>query len=152
MKNNQKGFSLIEVIASIVIISIVLLSFFQLFIQTNKTAVANNEKLVVINLADAALERIKVTPIKEDPTIINVNDYFNNNSADPNIYPKSMILNNTKYNINYLASQSSNTLKNAKYSEKDLNLIKVVVTVTAENRKTKSSSEGYVSIEKSTKK
>lgn len=151
MKNNQKGFSLIEVIASIVIISIVLLSFFQLFIQSNKTAVANNEKLVVINLADAILERIKVTPIKEDSKILNVNDYFNSNSADSNIYPKSMILNNTKYNINYLASQSSNTLKNAKYSEKDLNLIKVVVTVTAENRKTKGSSEGYVSIEKSTK-
>ena len=60
MVNNQKGFSLIEVIASIVIISIVLLSFFQLFVQSNKTAAANNEKLVVINLADAQLERLKL--------------------------------------------------------------------------------------------
>lgn len=151
MNKNEKGFSLIEVIASIVIISIVLLSFFQLFVQSNKTAVANNEKLVVINLADATLERIKATPIKEDPNIINVNEYFNSGTTNANIYPKSLVLNNTKYLISYKASQSDNTLKNAKYSEKDLNLIKVVVTVTAENRKTKGSSEGYVSIEKNTK-
>lgn len=151
MKENEKGFSLIEVIASIVIISIVLLSFFQLFIQTNKTAVSNNEKLVVINLADATLERIKVTPIKIDTNITNMSDYFNGSTSDSNLYPKSIILNNKKYLISYVASQNSSTLKNAKYTEKDLNLIKVVVTVTAENRKTKGSSEGYVSIEKNTK-
>lgn len=59
MKFNERGLTLVEVIASIVIIAIVLLSMAQLVIQSNKTTAINNEKLVVIDLAEAVLERLK---------------------------------------------------------------------------------------------
>lgn len=62
---SQRGFSLLEVVASIVLISIILLSFAQIFVQANSTANINNEKLVVINLADAYLERLKATGLEE---------------------------------------------------------------------------------------
>lgn len=59
---NNKGFSLVEVLASLVIISIVLVSFMALFTNTNRIAVNNSEKLVVVNLADSYLERVKINP------------------------------------------------------------------------------------------
>lgn len=61
----QNGFTLVETLASIVLLVIILLSFTQLFVQTNKAANINNEKLVVINLADGILEGLKAKPMKE---------------------------------------------------------------------------------------
>ena len=61
---NEKGVTLLEVILSLVIVSIILLSFFQLYIQSNKTAVSQNEHLVLYNLANAELERFKISPIE----------------------------------------------------------------------------------------
>jgi len=59
MKLNEKGLTLVEVVASLLIITIVLLSVAQLVIQSNKTNSINNEKLVVIDLAETILERLK---------------------------------------------------------------------------------------------
>ena len=136
MKNNQKGFSLIEVIASIVIISIVLLSFFQLFVQSNKTAVANNEKLVVINLADAQLERFKL-----DHTVLTDLEKLDSkvlNKKIKNFNLEPIILNNKFYSVKVLATVSE--------AEENLKIVNIVVTVTAPNGKTKSSVEGYVKL------
>src|SRR5690625_3773894 len=58
----EHGFTLIEVLASIVIISVILLGVIQLIGLTNKTAVSNNTKLVTINLARTTMERIKLQP------------------------------------------------------------------------------------------
>ena len=57
LKNN-KGFSLIEVIASVLIITIILLSFFSLLIQTKKTEVRSNETVVATYIAQAVMEEI----------------------------------------------------------------------------------------------
>lgn len=136
MVNNQKGFSLIEVIASIVIISIVLLSFFQLFVQSNKTAVANNEKLVVINLADAQLERLKL-----DHTVLTDLEKLDSkvlNKKIKNFNLEPIILNNKFYSVKVLATVSE--------AEENLKIVNIVVTVTAPNGKTKSSVEGYVKL------
>lgn len=144
---NPKGFTLIEVVASIVIITIVLLSFSQIFIQTNRTAAINNEKLVTINLADAMLAKVQG---KTYPKTSNIQSYFVDNSQ-PNKKlknpPLEFDLNGKTYTISYKAIQETAKTKNAKFSEKDLNLVKVVVTVTSPNGKTKGSSEGYVLIE-----
>lgn len=140
----ETGFSLIEVVASVVIISIALLSCIQLIIHTNKTADLNNDKLVAINLADGILEKLKATTITQDTSITNVNDYFHSE-------PTTMSINGRDYTISYSASQSTTQpSSSAAYTEEQLNLIKVVVTVTSPNGKTKGSSEGYVSIEQST--
>ena len=53
---SERGFTLVEVLASVVIISIVLIGVVNLLIFTNKTAVSNNDKLVAINLAKASID------------------------------------------------------------------------------------------------
>lgn len=72
---SEKGFSLIEVVASIVLISIILLMFAQIFVSTNHTAAVNTEKLVTINLADAVLAKLKSEPLPKLSTT-DLNDYF----------------------------------------------------------------------------
>lgn len=69
MKWNEKGLTLVEVLASLAIITVVLLSVAQLVIQSNKTNSFNNEKLVIIDLADAILERLKAEPYIVKQTI-----------------------------------------------------------------------------------
>lgn len=142
----NKGFTLVETLASMVLLVIILLSFTQLFIQTNEEAKQNNEKLVVINLADGVLEGLKVKPMKEIKTATDVQDYFkvNTNPAAPS---DTLSFDGKTYKVSYSASQSTTKYTNGFNSEKDLKLVKVVVTVTAPNGRTKSSSEGYVSIE-----
>lgn len=145
----ERGFSLIEVVAAIVIIGIVLLSFSQLFIQSNKIAHKNNEKLTTINLADAMLVRLKSESFTHNPNISNVNDYFKDSNSDPTQKkPPTLIkMNNKEYVVSYVASQSNSKINNSTYSETNLKLVKVVVTVTAPDGKTKGSSEGYVALE-----
>lgn len=141
--NNQKGFSLIEVLAALVIITIILLSFIQVFIQTNKTSHYNNERLVIINLADATIERLKVSNfVKKENT--NLSDYFTSQ-------PSSININGKTYTIKINASQSNYVPSNATYSEANLDFVKVVVTVSAANNKMKGVSEGYVTLQKPTK-
>ncbi|WAA08869.1 type IV pilus modification PilV family protein [Fervidibacillus albus] len=62
LKNKREGFTLIEVVVAITILSITILTFFQIFIFSQKTANSNNEKLVAIHLAKATLERVKTNP------------------------------------------------------------------------------------------
>ena len=132
---NEKGFSLIEVIASILLLSIVLVSFFTFFIQTNKAAVTNNEKLVVINLADAVLERLKLDPTLDKP------EYAEKlvstlSTGNPFTFTLEK-MNGKDYDASVKVTQSND--------EKSIKLFNVVVTVTAQNGNTKSSVEGYVS-------
>lgn len=145
----EKGFTLVEVVASIVIITIVLLSFAQIFVQTNRTANLNNEKLVTINLADAALAKLKSQPIKKQTTS-DLNTYFKDTVEPDNTKknpPTEIVLNGKSYTVTYKPSQKDVAFTNASNSEVSLNLIKVIVTVTSPNGKTKGSSEGYVYIE-----
>lgn len=151
LMKNDKGFSLVEVVASLVLITIVLMSFAQIFVQSNKVAATNNEKLTTINLADAVLAKIKSQPLK-NPAVTppTLNDYFNDTTVvDKKIKnpPTEIELNGNIYTITYNPSQSNATHTNAFNSESTLKLVKVVVTVTSPNGKTKGSSEGYVSIE-----
>ena len=157
---NEDGVSLIELIASIAIVTILLISFAQLFIQANKTAAYNNEKLVTINLADAMLARLQSETFTKKASITNVNDYFiepaNTNPAKRRI-PTTIQMNGKSYSISYKASQSTenfnrsapagNSTKEPFSTEKNLDLIKVVVTVASPDGKTKSSTEGYVVLE-----
>ena len=146
----ERGFSLIEVVASIVIITILLVSFSQLFVQANKTAAYNNEKLVTINLADAVLAKLRSETFTKNPTITDMNDYFKEpTNIDPSKrkIPIEIQMNGQTYSISYKASQSGDVIKNSIFTEQTLDLIKVVVTVSAPNGKIKGSTEGYVVLE-----
>ncbi|ANU16931.1 hypothetical protein BBI11_07810 [Planococcus maritimus] len=128
---NENGFTLVEVLASLVIISIVLMSFMAIFSNTNKLAVSNSEKLVVINLADAYLERVKVQADEyiEFPTA----DKCNSKEMPSFIYN----INEKDYRIEVNTYQD--------LDECSLSLINVVVIVTAVDSNMSSSVEGYIS-------
>ena len=149
---NEDGVSLIELIASIAIVTILLISFAQLFVQANKTAAYNNEKLVTINLADAMLARLQSETFTKKSSITNVNDYFADSvEKDPTKKrpPTAIKMNGRTYAISYKASQSGTAPGSNQFnhSEKSLDLIKVVVTVATPDGKIKGTSEGYVSLE-----
>ncbi|WAA12846.1 type IV pilus modification PilV family protein [Fervidibacillus halotolerans] len=61
-KKGRAGFTLLEVVVAITILSITILTFFQIFMFSQKTANSNNEKIVAIHLAKATLERVKTSP------------------------------------------------------------------------------------------
>ena len=130
MQNREEGFSLIEVVASLVLVSIVLISFVQIFIQSNKTAVDNTEKIVVINLADAQLERLKI-----DSSILEGVKSLPKGS-NKTYTMEAIKLNNKVYSVQVIASVTQ--------EEYERKLINIVVTVSAPNNKTKSSIEGYI--------
>lgn len=56
--NSQGGFSLIEVVASLVIITIILLSFFGLLIQSNKTGKSSEQIIDATYLAQKEMEKM----------------------------------------------------------------------------------------------
>lgn len=148
----QRGFSLIEVVAAIVIIGIVLISFSQLLIQSNKLAHKNTEKLVTIQLADAMLERLKANPSENTTILAKIKTYCpgDNILIKPEDQVTSQIVINSKtYHVTYFSSQcsKSNTFQNTTNTDLNLKLVRVVVTVTAPKGKTKGSTEGYVVLE-----
>lgn len=58
MIKNEKGLTLVEILASIVILSIVLTSFYGLFIQSAKFTKVNEDNLVASNLANQVREKL----------------------------------------------------------------------------------------------
>lgn len=151
---NKNGFSLVEVVASLAIITLILLSFSQFFIQAKKTSAYNNEKIVTINLADGFLARLqnRTYTVQNPEDLLVYLQHPQQVELLLNNPPTAITINERDYTVTYKLEQSSNPLGNEKetlsfYSEKDLGLIKVVVTVTSPNGKTKGSSEGYVVIE-----
>ena len=137
---NNRGFTLVEVLASFVIITIVITSIMAVFMQSNKIAAHNNEKLVVVNLADAYLERLKV-----EPSIID----FNSSTPSEVFYSPqnctalceflNISINDKQYSITIHAKQSSHEI--------DLNLIKVLVKVESTSSNVSSKVEGYLPYE-----
>lgn len=57
-KNSEQGLTLIEVIASIVLIFIILLSFMSIFLQSNKTTVTSSDIVDATYLAQKEMENI----------------------------------------------------------------------------------------------
>lgn len=58
----NKGFTLIEILVTLVILSIILLSFMSFFSQSSLFTQKNNEKLSAINLAQETIVTIKNQP------------------------------------------------------------------------------------------
>lgn len=154
LKNNQ-GFTLIEVLASFVIITILVVSFSLFFSQNASTASYNNEKLVVTNLADAMLVNLQQLTFTKaaahtSNSTYDLQQYFQDASQpSPTLKkpPTAIVMNGKTYTITYRAVQNQTKQTSVGFSEKDLNLITVVVTVTSPDGKTKSSTEGFVHLE-----
>lgn len=150
--NSEKGFSLLEVVASIVILSIVLLSFYPFFINAKVMSNSNMERLVVMNLADATLERVKIdqfsyiqktsdTPSPKYLSTIKKPEgeatYNSANCATAGECEMYVLkINDNDYFIEVKASQNAN--------EANANLISILITVKTQSGKIKYSVEGYV--------
>lgn len=140
----EKGFTLVEVLASIVIISVILLGVVNLFTFTNKTAISNNNKLVTTHLAKATIERIKIQP--------NTYFSFNNITSEEISYTKNNCkptnctglyqfnVNDELYNVTVTVSQTNRQ----SIKEEELGLVNIVVEVKHDEKKLKSTVEGYV--------
>lgn len=59
IKQNEKGLTLIEVLASLVILSIVLISFSSLLLQATKHTKYNKEKLTEVDVAEQVIGDIR---------------------------------------------------------------------------------------------
>ncbi len=59
----NKGFTLVEILVTLVILSIILLSFMSFFSQSSLFTQKNNEKLTAINLAQETIVSIKNQPV-----------------------------------------------------------------------------------------
>lgn len=165
---SEKGFTLVEVLAALVIISIILTSSIAIFSNTNALAVSNSEKLVVINLADAYLERLKADPVgtisngmnEENKTISEVINLAScpllagtskKVCAEINLNNELTRLNEKQYTVSIQFSQTQSNFSSKIHSEKDLQLINVLVTVSSPTSKISSSVEGYIADEKANK-
>ena len=134
------GFTLVEVLASILIISIILLGVAQLMLFTNKTATSNNSKLITTHLAKATIERIKIKPEDYFPldNIGTGRKEYSKNNCQPTGCDQwyELLVNDQTYDVTVEVSQN--------LEEKELNLINIFVKVKQSNREIQSSLEGYV--------
>ena len=111
--HNERGISLIEVVVSILLIGLVLLSFFGLLLQSNKTTVSSDKIMDATYVAQQEMERFYVysrsassekvlldalgydtAAVKKDPNLIEKSSeyiVFNNNTiyfSEKNIYSR----------------------------------------------------------------
>lgn len=142
MYKNEKGFTLVEVLVSLTLLTSVVLAASYFFTQSNTVSSYNNQKLVAVNLARATLERIQLAP----------DAYITNGlSGSPYSFQKcqnqggtscgnyQVMINNHEYRIDIIVSQDQN--------EADIELADIQVDVALLNSKIAitSSVEGYVS-------
>lgn len=136
----EKGFTLVEVLASILIISIILLGAAQLMMLTNKTATSNNSKLVTTHLAKASIERIKIDPEAyfSFETIEAVEREYTKDNCHPNACADlyEFLVNDEIYDVTLRVSQN--------LEEKELNLVNIFVKVKQSNKDIQTTVEGYV--------
>lgn len=144
MKNNQ-GFTLVEILTSILLLCIVGGAFFQFFILSQKTTTESKEKLVAVNLAQSVLEQIKTKEYIEIPDLkdIEVNDF-------PKVYT---IDNACSSNNQDCIDRYKKTINNSTYfieievnvnQDADLPLLEITVNVFNENSKQESSVKGLI--------
>jgi prepilin-type N-terminal cleavage/methylation domain-containing protein len=137
---SEKGFSLIEVLVSLSILSVSVIAISNFFLQSGEISAGNNRKLVATNLARMTLDRVQQNyasygikvPTGEDTFSLSLCHDLPSDECE-NLY--STIINNTKYEITL-------SIKESTEKEVDMNLLPVTVTISYLDKQT--SVEGYV--------
>lgn len=150
---DQKGVTLIEVVLSIVIVFLVFISFYQIFIQTNKTAVHQSEGLVLYNLANAELERLKITPIlfnerTKDLMLQTQPDHkqlLTKEAENVWSYPSDFISSSGSTYTVFIKRSPDETIVEEDNTEKRLSLLEVTIVVKSTSSEEEGVVEGYVS-------
>ena len=96
--NNEKGFSLVEVMAGFVLISIILISFFTLFFKGRETTVESKKTVDATYTAQQEMESIYATTKQASnasmKNILSTLQYQMKSCTNPS---KTIYTNNTKY-------------------------------------------------------
>ena len=71
---NEKGLTLVEILAALVILGIVLVGVMSFFTQSAKFTAHNNEKLTNVQVAEEVIGEVRIGTYKSD-TIFNKGDY-----------------------------------------------------------------------------
>ncbi|WP_137791988.1 prepilin-type N-terminal cleavage/methylation domain-containing protein [Bacillus sp. E(2018)] len=143
---SEKGFSLIEVLISLTILSVSVIGISQFFHHANKISAGNNTKLVATNLARMTLERVQ---IDHDPYEIKLISGMSEKSFSKSTCTKTscqdlyeMAINDKSYKIAVKVKQSA--------PEKEIGLY--TATVSIDYGETKPTTvEGYLKNANSTK-
>jgi prepilin-type N-terminal cleavage/methylation domain-containing protein len=140
--NNNHGFTLVEVLATIVILGIIILSFFQFFIFSQKTTTNNQDKLVAINVAQKVLEQIKEEAGEPDSTAQKSQYWLVTHPADY-IYVKTYggeshqeTVNGKTYSVAIVVTQE----------KPDSNLYMVTVSINGVDDRSESTVKGLVEL------
>ena len=83
---NEKGITLLEVMASIVLLSIILLSFFSFFIQGKKFERFNEAAYTATQLSEELVYLVENKPVNLDNQHQMWNDYFQTETPDTEDY------------------------------------------------------------------
>lgn len=150
------GASLVEVVASLLILSVLLLTFFNLFVFTNKAAHSSQDKLIGTYLAKATLERVKADPLSyiDPPDSAAPPPYAGKTKDDPYVYSYDVCKakNFRDCETLYLPLVNGKTYEIYLYvyqdvSDRRLNLINVAVQARLEDKGIASTVEGFVRYE-----
>lgn len=125
--NNEKGFSLVEVIAAFVLISIILISFFTLFFKGRETTVESKKTVDATYTAQQEMESIYATAQQKNKTgsasmknILSTLDYHQMKSCTN---PPTIYTNDRKYKNEVVVvevfSNPKSTLRNVMVSVYD---------------------------------
>lgn len=110
---NQRGLTLVELLAALVILSIISLSLFTFFIQASSYNTQNKNKLVAINIARGVTERLNdYTEIKEAESKGSFTYERCLSSGGTNEYCTSMyrtMINNLTYHIEIIVEDHQTT-------------------------------------------
>ncbi|WP_169525464.1 type IV pilus modification PilV family protein [Pseudalkalibacillus hwajinpoensis] len=144
MLRTERGFTLIEILVSLTLLTSIVLTASYFFVQSNTVSSYNNQKLVAVNLARSTLERVQLNPDLYVTNGIKGSPYtFQScqSSGSSSCQNFQVLINNHQYLINIALSQDNN--------EKDLNIVDVQVDVSLSNTKKsiKSTVEGYIANE-----
>ncbi|MFC0187363.1 prepilin-type N-terminal cleavage/methylation domain-containing protein [Fictibacillus aquaticus] len=145
---SEKGFSLIEVLISLTILSISVLAVSSFFQQANDVSHSNNNKLVATNLARMTLDRVQQNYKSYGLTLPVTNEKKLNKASCPgNGIPASQcnqlyqaLINGNTYSIEVKVKPKSDK------EDKDLKLTPATITVTymQKNRTSSTDVEGYI--------
>lgn len=153
-KINQKAFTLIEVLASVLILTLIIFGSMALLNFTNTMAKSNNEKIVAVNLAKATLERINVKATdfidpeidledtRYDSPLIFTQASCKNNLTCENLYQPQ--INDKIYEVEVYVSQDKKAREDEKYSEKELGLLNIKIIVNLAESDVSGQAEGYI--------
>jgi len=115
--NNEKGISLVEVLASIVILTIILASILNFFPQMGQKNIQNENKQSAINLAKIELDKWK--------TNIESSSDFNTFLVNPTLHSYSFI--NSDDTVTYNSGSKSITIQ-TKSTNPKFNVVVVIST------------------------